>query len=100
MSSLPSFSPYERLHLIIGLADSAYALADRWDAARSTSLDQFTSADIKSFNSNQVALFLDTVQQQHKYGEREIGKMNSAYGLEASNNDEIRVSHIIHLFYP
>lgn len=74
-----------------GLADSAYALADRWNAARSESLDQFTSADIKLFNSNQVALFLDTVQQQPKYGSQEIEKMNFAYGLESSNNDEIRV---------
>lgn len=79
--------------VLTALADSAYNLAARWDLARSSpTLDQFSAHDIKSFNSNQVALFLDTVEQQEKYSSREINKMNEVYSLDVSGNDEIRVN--------
>ncbi|KAF7340280.1 Leukotriene A-4 hydrolase [Mycena venus] len=46
------------------LAEAAYTLADRWDAARSTAVDaaSFKKSDLDSFNSNQIIVFLERLQ--------------------------------------
>jgi leukotriene-A4 hydrolase len=40
------------------LADAAYALAKRWDEARSGSTAQFSSKDLDDFNSSQIGASL------------------------------------------
>jgi leukotriene-A4 hydrolase len=41
------------------LAQAAYALADRWDAVRSTAdITEFKKTDLDEFNSNQISMLL------------------------------------------
>ncbi|KAI0685545.1 peptidase family M1-domain-containing protein [Cytidiella melzeri] len=75
------------------LVEAAYALADRWDASRSTTdltkLD-FTASDIDDFNSNQKAVFLERLQSYPSLPATHVSHLGSLYGLSTTSNVEIR----------
>lgn len=93
-----------KLEFDTSLADASYALANRWNAARkSTSKLKFSSKDIADFSSfswkdiadfssKQVCMFLETLQGQDLYREKEIKKMGEVYAASFNGgNPEIRV---------
>lgn len=82
-----------KLKFDTSLADASYALAKRWNEARTSSPSDFSPKDIAEFSSKQVSLFLETLQGQEAYGATEIQKMGEAYaGSFNGGNSEIRVS--------
>ncbi|KAF9448831.1 hypothetical protein P691DRAFT_775108 [Macrolepiota fuliginosa MF-IS2] len=76
------------------LATQAYALAERWDAARSTSdpsgLD-FKETDLQGFDGNQTIVFLEKLQSYPSLPSDLISHLASLYGLSQTSNAEIRL---------
>ncbi|GJE92025.1 peptidase family M1-domain-containing protein [Phanerochaete sordida] len=75
------------------LAQQAWALAERWDKARSAeiaSLD-FHEADVKDFSSNQKVVFLEKLQSYAPLPAAHIARLGALYGLAATANAEIRL---------
>lgn len=73
------------------LADASYHLASRWNAARNDDTVKFSPDDIKEFTANQVGLFLETLSGYEAFDKATMDKLNEAYSLEKSGNDEIRL---------
>ena len=80
-----------KLEFDTSLADASYALANRWNEARN-STSHFSSKDIADFSSKQVCMFLETLEGEDVYGEKEIRKMDEVYAASFNGgNPEIRV---------
>ncbi|KAJ7221960.1 Metalloprotease [Mycena haematopus] len=75
------------------LAQAAYALADRWDAARSTeaSSTAFKKADLDGFNSNQIIVFLERLQTLPALPLEHLKHLGTLYALSSIPNAEIRL---------
>ncbi|KAJ3211256.1 Leukotriene A-4 hydrolase [Dinochytrium kinnereticum] len=73
------------------LANACQSLADRWDKARDSPQSAgFTNADISGFESNQVLVFLEAVQNKPAMPVSALDYMDSVYELGKSGNCEIR----------
>ncbi|KAJ3565633.1 hypothetical protein NP233_g7504 [Leucocoprinus birnbaumii] len=76
------------------LATDAYALAQRWDEARTTSdtskLD-FKQNDLENFNGNQIVVFLERLQTYPALPSDLIFHIASLYKLSTTPNAEIRL---------
>lgn len=74
------------------LAKRAYALADRWDAARAMDISEttFDPADVDGFNSNQIVVFLERLQTLSPLPASHIIHLGSLYKVAESANAEIR----------
>lgn len=82
------------------MADAAYALADKWDAARDAKSFPFSAEDIKDFSANQVALFLDTLAAFPTFSKPVVQALDDAYSLDSATNPEISVrpSQVVFVF--
>lgn len=74
------------------LAKQAYALADRWDAARAVDISEttFSPADMDGFNSNQKIVFLERLQTLPPLPAGHIAHLGSVYRVADTANAEIR----------
>jgi len=74
------------------LAEKAYSLAERWDAARDTeiSLLNFKETDLQDFNSNQIVVFLEKLQSYHPLPSDLVLYLGTLYHLSTTPNAEIR----------
>ncbi|KAF8202833.1 hypothetical protein BJ912DRAFT_1018714 [Pholiota molesta] len=76
------------------LAETAYKLAERWDAARNATdipkLD-FKKSDLEGFNSNQIVVFLERLQSYPPLPSDLILYLGSLYNLSTTPNAEIRL---------
>ncbi|KAJ7743783.1 peptidase family M1-domain-containing protein [Mycena metata] len=74
------------------LAQAAYALADRWDASRSTTeLTEFKTSDLADFNSNQTIVFLERLQALPALPFSHLEHLGTLYGLASTPNAEVRL---------
>ena len=80
------------MDLDLTLAKQAYALADRWDAARAVDISEtsFSAADLDSFNSNQKIVFLERLQALPPLPASHIAHLGSLYKVADTSNAEIR----------
>ena len=78
--------------LDLTLAEQAYALADRWDAARAIDVSRtsFIAADMDGFNSNQKVVFLERLQGLPSLPATHITHLGNLYGVANTSNAEIR----------
>jgi hypothetical protein len=75
------------------LADSAYALAKKWDSARGQAhFPEFSPDDIEGWNSNQVCMLLDTLHEYKSFPHAPVNAVDSIYGVGQTSNPEIKVS--------
>ena len=74
------------------LAKQAYALADRWDAARGIDIPEtsFGAADMDSFTSNQKVVFLERLQVLPPLPASHITHLGNLYKVAEASNAEIR----------
>ncbi|XP_006454850.1 hypothetical protein AGABI2DRAFT_198496 [Agaricus bisporus var. bisporus H97] len=76
------------------LATQAYALAKRWDEARSTTdiprLD-FKETDLQKFDANQIVVFLEKLQSYSPLPSDLILHLGRLYGVSSTSNAEIRL---------
>jgi len=74
------------------LAKQAYALADRWDAARAIDISKtpFSPTDIDGFNSNQKIVFLERLHTLPPLPASHISHLGNTYGVADTSNAEIR----------
>jgi len=72
-------------------ADAAYALAKRWNDARDAAHLHFGPPDIASFTSNQIVVFLETLETSPVFAPRLVHALNKAYSLDGTSNQEIRL---------
>jgi leukotriene-A4 hydrolase len=74
------------------LATQAYALADRWDAARAIDISKtsFSSTDLDGFNSSQKAVFLERLQSFPPLPASHTQYLGSLYRVAGTPNAEIR----------
>jgi len=79
--------------LDLSLAKQAYALADRWDAARAidTAKTSFSAADMDDFNSNQKVVFLERLQALPPLPASHVAYLGSIYGVAETSNAEVRL---------
>lgn len=83
------------------LADSAYALAKKWDSARDQrKFDEFSNEDIKDWNSNQVCMLLDTLHDYKSFPSAAVDAVGSTYGVSQTSNPEIKVCACTWLWCP
>ncbi|KAJ7171572.1 peptidase family M1-domain-containing protein [Mycena crocata] len=76
------------------LAQTAYALADRWDASRVTAdTAEFKKTDLDSFNSNQIIVFLERLQGLPPLPLSHITHIGTLYGLSSTPNAEVRLRY-------
>ncbi|KAF8885226.1 leukotriene-A4 hydrolase [Gymnopilus junonius] len=75
------------------LAEKAYKLAERWDAARQTEVSHldFKESDLKDFNSNQIVVFLEKLQSYPPLPSELVLHLGHLYHLDSTNNAEIRL---------
>ena len=80
------------MELDLTLARRAYALADRWDAARAIDISKtsFSAADMDGFNSNQKAVFLERLQALPPLPAGHITHLGGLYKVADTSNAEIR----------
>ncbi|KAI0089961.1 metalloprotease [Irpex rosettiformis] len=82
-----------KLEYDTSLAEAAYALADRWNASRSTTdltkLD-FETSDVDNFNSNQKCIFLECLQNFPSLPTSHLTHLGTLYHLSNTPNVEIR----------
>lgn len=74
------------------VADSCYALASQWENLNDNPGAEFrpSSSDIAGWESNQVVVFLEVVQEFKKpLGKKEVYIMDEQYGLLKSGNAEL-----------
>lgn len=78
--------------LDLTLAEQAYVLADRWDAARAVDVSRtpFVAADMDGFNSNQKVVFLQRLQSLTPLPATHITHLGDLYGVRKTSNAEIR----------
>ena len=78
--------------LDLTLAEQAYALADRWDAARAIDISKtsFSAADMDGFNSNQKAVFLERLQALPPLPASHVAHLGALYKVADTSNAEIR----------
>jgi len=78
--------------LDLTLARQAYALADRWDAARAIDVSKtsFVATDLDDFNSNQRIVFLERLQGLPPLPESHIAHLGNIYKVADTSNAEIR----------
>ena len=81
-----------QVDLDLTLAKQAYALADRWDAARTIDISKatFSAADMDGFNSNQKIVFLERLQGFSPLPADHVGHLGSLYSVADTTNAEIR----------
>ena len=81
------------MDLDLTLAKQAYALADRWDAARAidTSETSFSATDMNGFNSNQKVVFLERLQTLLPLPASHIAYLGDLYKVADTSNAEIRL---------
>ncbi|PPQ84726.1 hypothetical protein CVT25_013808 [Psilocybe cyanescens] len=76
------------------LAEAAWTLAKRWDAARAVEdvggLD-FEEGDLKAFNSNQIVAFLEKLQSYAPLPSPLLEHLGTLYKLSTTSNAEIRL---------
>ena len=74
------------------LAKQAYALADKWDVARSVDISKttFSLADLDGFNSNQKIVFLERLQTFPPLPASHITHLGDLYKVADTANAEIR----------
>lgn len=73
------------------LADNAYELAKRWNAARSSKdYSSFSPKDTEGWTSNQVGMLLDTLTTYDEFSQESVEAVDRNYGVNASKNPEIR----------
>jgi leukotriene-A4 hydrolase len=79
-------------NLDLTLARQAYALADRWDAARAIDVSKtsFIATDLDDFNSNQRVVFLERLQGLPPLPESHIAHLGNIYKVADTPNAEIR----------
>ncbi|KDR68677.1 hypothetical protein GALMADRAFT_231006 [Galerina marginata CBS 339.88] len=77
----------------ITLAEAAYKLAERWDAARKADVSQldFKETDLKDFNSNQIVAFLEKLQSYPPLPSELLLHLGSLYHFDSTPNAEIRL---------
>ena len=85
--SLPVHMQYDT-----SLADKAYDLAKRWDAARKEGRMSFDAKDLKGFSSNQTVVFLETLEDYDALPGSYLKEMERCYGFDGTGNAEIRLS--------
>ena len=81
-----------QVDLDLTLAKQAYALADRWDAARTVDISKttFSAADMDGFNSNQKIVFLERLQGLPPLPTNHVSHLGSLYKVADTTNAEIR----------
>jgi len=73
------------------LAQQAFALAERWDASRSSEeFSQFKETDLADFNSNQKMVFLERLQSYAPLPASHVSHLGKIYHFSSSSNAEIR----------
>ncbi|KAI8147795.1 hypothetical protein BJV82DRAFT_698171 [Fennellomyces sp. T-0311] len=73
------------------LADQCYALAKRWDEARSTDdLSGFAPSDIDKFTSTQKIVYLERLTDCEPLPHRLLAKMDELYKMTEIRNSDIR----------
>ena len=80
------------MDLDLTLAKQAYALADRWDAARAIDISKtsFGAEDMDGFNSNQKIVFLERLQALPPLPASHTAYLGSLYKVADTSNAEIR----------
>ncbi|KAI0809133.1 peptidase family M1-domain-containing protein [Irpex lacteus] len=82
-----------KLEYDTSLAEAAYALADRWNASRSTAdltkLD-FKASDVDNFNSNQKIIFLERLQSYSSLPASHVSHLGTLYHVSTTPNVELR----------
>jgi len=73
------------------MADKAYDLAKRWDAARKEDTIDFSAKDLEGFSSNQTVVFLETLESYDSLPPKYLREMNKCYGFDDTENAEIRL---------
>ncbi|KIM39154.1 hypothetical protein M413DRAFT_447486 [Hebeloma cylindrosporum] len=75
------------------LAETAYKLAERWDAAREIDIPNldFNESDLKDFNSNQIVVFLEKLESYFPLPSDLILHLGTIYKLSTTPNAEIRL---------
>ncbi|CAH7686222.1 hypothetical protein BY996DRAFT_4597907 [Phakopsora pachyrhizi] len=79
------------------LADAAYELAERWKMSNDDDDDvndlnkKFDKRDTKNFTSNQIVVFLETLESKTNLKLMLLEFMDSIYRFDNSNNQEIRL---------
>jgi leukotriene-A4 hydrolase len=81
-----------QVELDLTLAKKAYALADRWDAARTVDISKtsFSAADMDGFNSNQKVVFIERLQTLPPLPSSHIAYIGKLYKVADTHNAEIR----------
>ncbi|KNZ48379.1 hypothetical protein VP01_570g6 [Puccinia sorghi] len=70
----------------------AYALARKWNKARSDASVKFGPEDIEGFSSNQVVVFLEKLDEEvDRFPESIVEMMERNYRFNGTNNQEIRL---------
>ena len=83
---MPSYKPaYDTT-----LADAAYALSKRWIGATEADVSSFNSADLASFGSTQIEVFLVDLLAAPAFPSWKIEAIDTVYGLTAKTSAEIR----------
>ncbi|KZP30333.1 hypothetical protein FIBSPDRAFT_850643 [Athelia psychrophila] len=77
----------------LSLAETAYALAKRWDSSRGTTISQldFNAKDLENFDTNQIIVFLERLQSYASLPSDHIKLLGDVYQLSATPNAEIRL---------
>ncbi|KAI0785951.1 peptidase family M1-domain-containing protein [Abortiporus biennis] len=75
------------------LATQAYALAKRWSDSRSSDLSQldFKFDDLNDFNSNQIIVFLEKLEEYDPLPTTHITYLGDLYKVSSTPNAEIRL---------
>ncbi|KIP01983.1 hypothetical protein PHLGIDRAFT_112533 [Phlebiopsis gigantea 11061_1 CR5-6] len=75
------------------LAEQSYALAERWDKARSADIAtlDFQESDVKDFSSNQKVVFLERLQSYPPLPASHVESLGKLYHLSDTSNAEIRL---------
>jgi len=81
-----------QVDLDLTLAKQAYALADKWDAARTIDVSEttFSATDMDDFNSNQKVVFLERLQVLPPLPATHITHLGCLYKVADTSNAEIR----------
>jgi len=73
------------------LAKQAFELAAEWDASRDTPVKDlaFKASDLKEFNTNQIIVFLEKLEESTPLPAAHIHHMADTYGFTTTNNAEV-----------
>ncbi|PPQ82164.1 hypothetical protein CVT24_012554 [Panaeolus cyanescens] len=90
-TSLPVKMEYD-----LSLAEAAWALAARWDSARTSDPEKlkFSKSDLDGFNSNQIVAFLERLQSFQPLPSPLLAAFKATYNhLAITSNAEIRLRY-------